>query len=202
MIYVKEGINANVLVVVAHYNENLKWVNKIKYKTVIISKQKIRRDYPPNKGNEASSYLTYIIDNYDNLRDYTFFVHGHRSHWHHKSNMDEKINNITFTYNYYNINETQKEELYYPDNDVDQIHRNCFDSFNEATGLNIDYKNLHIRACAQFYVKKENIRRHPKELYIKIYKWIMTKKEDSLRTGFILEHSWHYIFTGSLIDQL
>jgi hypothetical protein len=59
-----------------------------------------------------------------------------------------------------------------------------------------------MRACAQFYVKKENIRRHPKELYIKIYNWIMTKTEDSLRTGFILEHSWHYIFTGSLIDQL
>ena len=153
MIYVKEGINANVLVVVAHYNEDLEWINNIKYNTVIISKQTIPRDCPPNKGNEASSYLMYIIDNYDNLFDYTFFVHGHRTHWHHKSNMDEKINNITFTYNYYNINENQKEELYYPYNDVDQIHKNCFDSFNEASGLNIDYTPFLI-SNADFYIVK------------------------------------------------
>jgi hypothetical protein len=35
MIYKKEGINENVSVVVAHYNEHLEWVNNIKYNTTI-----------------------------------------------------------------------------------------------------------------------------------------------------------------------
>jgi hypothetical protein len=204
MIYVKDGIDANVSVVVAHYNEDLEWVNNIKYKTVIISKQNIPRDYPPNKGNEASSYLMYIIDNYDNLSDYTFFVHGHRTHWHHKSNIDKKINNMTFIYGYYNINEIQLYQLYEaydPNIDVGNLFEIMFESLNIYTGFKIDYKNLHTRLCGQFYVKKENIRRHPKELYIKIYNWIMINNH-SYYAGVILEHSWHYIFTGSLIDQL
>ncbi|KAJ8607057.1 hypothetical protein MRB53_040566 [Persea americana] len=37
---------------------------------------------PRNQGREAMAYLTWIIDNYDNLPTYTFFVHGHEKSWH------------------------------------------------------------------------------------------------------------------------
>lgn len=37
---------------------------------------------PENKGNEALPYLTYLIDNYENLPEVMVFMHGHRSSWH------------------------------------------------------------------------------------------------------------------------
>ncbi|RDL33835.1 uncharacterized protein BP5553_08203 [Venustampulla echinocandica] len=37
---------------------------------------------PVNKGNEAMTYLTYIIDNYDALPDIIFFHHDHSQDWH------------------------------------------------------------------------------------------------------------------------
>ena len=34
-----------------------------------------------NKGNEATPYLQYIIDNYDNLPETILFSHGHKCGW-------------------------------------------------------------------------------------------------------------------------
>ena len=84
----------NVTVVVAHYNENIDWLKNIKYNVTVISKIGIPSETGKNRGNEASSYLEYIIQNYNNLSDYTIFIHGHQSDWHHKTNMDIKINGL------------------------------------------------------------------------------------------------------------
>jgi len=71
-------------VVVAHYKENIDWLKNVRnMKTCVISRQGMAPGIPPNRGNEASAYLEYIIHNYDTLSDYTVFVHGHRSDWHH-----------------------------------------------------------------------------------------------------------------------
>ncbi|KAH7134034.1 hypothetical protein EDB81DRAFT_886838 [Dactylonectria macrodidyma] len=35
-----------------------------------------------NKGNEAMTYLTYLIDHYDDLPEVMVFMHGHRTAWH------------------------------------------------------------------------------------------------------------------------
>jgi hypothetical protein len=37
---------------------------------------------PKNKGHEVMIYLSYIIDNYDNLSDVNIFMHSHRYSWH------------------------------------------------------------------------------------------------------------------------
>lgn len=37
---------------------------------------------PKNKGHEAMVYLSYIIDNYDDLPWVSIFIHGHRNAWH------------------------------------------------------------------------------------------------------------------------
>lgn len=89
--------NNSPVVVVAHYNEDLSWVSRIKYKHVIYSKS--INDDPSvifqriNKGNEASAYLQYILDNYHALPEYVFFVHGHDTSWHHEGSIVDIINN-------------------------------------------------------------------------------------------------------------
>lgn len=72
------------IVVVAHCNENLEWIKNVNIKCKVISRNGIEKERQPNKGNEASIYLEYIIEHYYLLTDYTIFVHGHRTDWHHK----------------------------------------------------------------------------------------------------------------------
>lgn len=83
-------MNKTVHIVLAHCHEDLSYVNNFKYNYTIISRQGIPRYQCPNIGNEGSVYLEYIINNYNNLSDYTIFIHAHRNHWHHVSFIDEK----------------------------------------------------------------------------------------------------------------
>lgn len=70
--------------VVARYNENIDWLSEIDYqfnKIFIYNKgRKLISNLPiydiPNIGREADTYLTYIIDNYDNLSDFVVFLQG------------------------------------------------------------------------------------------------------------------------------
>ena len=81
-----------ISVCIAHYKESLlDWINNIKYPVKVISKYDYEPEEKPNKGNEASSYLQYIVDNYDNLNEYTYFIHGHRNAYTHTEYMDEKL---------------------------------------------------------------------------------------------------------------
>ena len=194
----------SVHIVLAHYNEDLSYVNNFRYKYTIISRYGIPRYQSPNIGNEGSVYLQYIINNYYNLCDYTFFIHAHRTHWHHKSNIDDKINSIEFKHRYYNINEVQKESLYSVFKSGDGYTDDylvCLQEFMEYMGLSFDYKNMECRISAQFYVSKENIHRNPLEFYIKMYNWVMTTKY-KVRCGYVMEHIWHVIFTGNIVDTL
>lgn len=43
---------------------------------------------PKNKGHEVMIYLSYIIDNYDNLSDVNIFMHSHRYSWHNDALLD------------------------------------------------------------------------------------------------------------------
>jgi hypothetical protein len=195
----------NVTVVVAHYNENIDWLKNIKYNVTVISKIGIPFESGKNRGNEASSYLEYIIQNYNNLSDYTIFIHGHQTAWHHKTNMDNKINRLIFNKDYYNINEIQIEKLYYVFNPIDypdKLLEEANEDFINFTGIKSDYKNYHIRAAAQFYVSKSLIKSRPIEYYIKMYNWLMTTNFRSFWSSRVLEHMWHYIFTDSVIDIL
>lgn len=73
-------------IVVAKYNEDVKWLGKMNPANLIIynkgsspipelpvSVQVINR---PNLGRESETYMYYIVENYDNLPDYIIFIQG------------------------------------------------------------------------------------------------------------------------------
>ena len=61
---------------------------------------------PVNKGNEASVYLKYIVDNYDNLADFTFFTHDEEFAWHHSGSIIDRFDEAVMSNKlYYNIND-------------------------------------------------------------------------------------------------
>lgn len=72
------------VIMTAHYNENLFWLKNINVPYIISSKTEKNKNLHINinKGNEVSAYLSYIIKYYDNLPEYTLFVHGHNVDWH------------------------------------------------------------------------------------------------------------------------
>ena len=80
-------------ILIAHYDKSLSWVeelntdaNIIIYSTnknmtnEVINGIKINV-ITPNKGMDSIMYLTYIINNYNNLPDQILFVHHHRDDW-------------------------------------------------------------------------------------------------------------------------
>jgi hypothetical protein len=76
----KENKAPKRLVVAAHFREDTSWLNELsQYWPVLLLGP---GGLPENKGNEAMAYLTYIIENYDNLPESVAFVHGHDSSWH------------------------------------------------------------------------------------------------------------------------
>jgi hypothetical protein len=105
------------------------------------------------KGNEASAYLEYIINNYENLPDICIFVHGHRNSWHNKENIDEKIKKLEFSYNYYNINDYKSDYLKNYINSFNTLKKYIY-IFNNILNKQIRVGNIKYRSSAQFYVKK------------------------------------------------
>ena len=108
---IKEGLDLNndstddVQLVIARYNEDLKWINDEpykKYKNVIYNKSD-NSDFStsekttdvvslPNVGRCDHTYLYHIINNYDNLANITVFLTGSLN-LHHKKNKSTRLLN-------------------------------------------------------------------------------------------------------------
>ena len=72
----------NIEIVVARYQENIDWLSE--YYPFVTIYNKGDSDFPEQKkldnvGRESHTYLTHIIDNWDNLADKTFFCQGNVS---------------------------------------------------------------------------------------------------------------------------
>ena len=188
-----------MFVVIAHYNEDLSWVTKLKYPFMVISRNGVPKDTVPNKGNEASIFLEYIITNYDRLDDYTFFVHGHRNSWHHAEPMDEKINRIECNLPYFNLNDIPPYRILNCLNTTNQILR-MYPPIQHILGpLYMD--RMTFRMGAQFYIHKDAIRSRSLETYKALYDFIMNNTGQAFEDGLLFERIWHFIFTNDVVDR-
>lgn len=188
--------------VVSRYNKNVDWVYKLENinKFYIYDKENPQNEYniPVNKGHEASVYLKYIVDHYDNLADFTFFIHDDEYAWHHTGSILSKYNEAIMS-----------NELYYNINDI------CFQSMNdcllccdgnnwtddfkawykEHIELYVPFNSLDLsdsnRNSAQFLVHKSLIRKLPLEFYTKLYEWIITTDMENAKSARFLEWTWH-----------
>ena len=186
-------------VVVSRYKKNVDFVYKLNnnhnVNIMIYDKENSSSPFniPKNKGNEASVYLKYIIDYYDNLSEFTFFIHDEEYSWHHLGSIidryDEAINSKQL---FYNVNKdnlqpyshiTEKKELTEWYNQFIEPYI-PFEKLPNKDWL-IGYKS-----CAQFLVNKDLIRNLPLKFYQDIYNWILEFHDGPL-SGFFLEWTWH-----------
>jgi len=185
--------------VTSRYNKNTDWVYRLKNidKYFIYDKEIPESEYniPVNKGQEASAYLKYIVDNYDKLPDFTFFTHDDEYAWHHSGSVvnlfDEAVNSKQL---YYNINErcilgSIVSNPWYID--ILIWYNEYIEKYIPMSSLPEKDWTQGYRGSAQFLVHKSLIRKLPLVFYENLYNWITTTDMTNDKTSRFMEWTWH-----------
>lgn len=207
----------DTIIVTNHFLENLDWLIKYKdlFKNIVvcnkIGAEEMSKDVlnnldckscptMQNKGKEATAYLNYIINNYENLPNKIAFIHGHEYAWHQSGpyNLISMILRAKVDeYGYVSLNNnflplsTNKNYIF------NLLKKYWKDYFYEYLG---ELPNEFIHdCCAQFIVSKELILKHPKQAYQKWYNLcniINSNKEDEKDENYAImfEYIWYIIF--------
>ena len=187
--------------VISRYNKNVDWVYRLNNinKIFIYDKENPGNPYniPVNKGNEASVYLKYIIDHYDDLADFTFFVHDEEYSWHHTGSIIDRYNDaVKEAMNgtlYNNINHHYLGSIlcnpWY--DDILVWYNTYIEKYIPMSSLpNKDWTPGY-KGAAQFLVHKSLITNLPKEFYEGLYHWIITTHLSNFENGRYMEWTWH-----------
>jgi len=199
--------NSNTIIVVSTYSEsesrkNLDWIQKLIKKGYHVcvydhKKSDVNPYYvPENKGREASVYLRYIIHYYDSLQEYTIFLQDDDRSWHHKGSIvDLIIEKENSKSKYHNLN-NRCLSLIYP-NDLFPMMKVYFKNYlspyigdmNKYGDWTAGYP-----CCSQFIIHKEYIRKYPKEMYEKMYRYMMDGRHDEKSKGHMFEWTVHLLY--------
>jgi hypothetical protein len=169
---------------------------------------------PQNKGHEVMVYLTYIIDQYDNLSDVNIFMHAHRYAWHNNQLLDlDAVQMIS------RLSPARVQREGYANMRCDW-HPGCPSWLHPGAVEEDRNKKEEVEfaaawaelfpgdpipqivaqpCCAQFAVSRDRIRALPKSKYVRLREWLLrTPLRDSI-SGRVWEYVWHFIFTGQHI---
>lgn len=191
-----------VVVASAHFNEDLSWVSRVNYPVKVYSKTLTISNFIPfNKVQEVPAYLKFIIDNYIDLPDYTFFVHGHEYSPHQNDSIINLINNASLDKPMVNINRVDWYNKYdytrLPDWDW------LRSSWGELFEGYLEFPNkLWFPAGAQFAVHRNLILNYPLKFFINAYDWCRDNKLENYISSRIFEYVWFYLFTKKEIYTL
>jgi hypothetical protein len=156
---------------------------------------------PLNKGNEASVYLKYICDHYDQLPEKTFFIHDEEFAWHHTGSIIDKFHEaLNANVPYYNINDLAH---WNKPNLISQTQYSMWmqwyakyvEPYIPLAKLSCPQDLIYgHRGSAQFLVHKDCIRRLPLVFYQDLYVWILETNLSNYLSGRFLEWAWHIFF--------
>ncbi len=167
---------------------------------LILQNKFIIQKHLDNIGREGETYLSHIIENYDNLPEYTIFI------------QDDTNNHIpnykTFVTFCKNIIVDKKHFALYPSTwrkGGNPIKRTIINGHNDLftlpsrDAIKVACKNHDIflpkkyitETCAFFICHKNSILNHEKKFYIKLREWLL----NDIKNGFTLEHLWKLIFS-------
>lgn len=165
---------------------------------------------PKNKGHEVMIYLSYLIENYNNLPDIVLFMHSHR--WTHHNNrllgfdasqMIRALSNAhVIREGYVNMRchwSPGCPEWLRPISGEDTLAK------QEETVLERCWKELFPfdplpsflaqPCCAQFALSRARVLSIPRSRYVFYRDWILRTPLSDYVSGRIWEYSWQYLFT-------
>lgn len=218
LIFILNSEYKNLVIVTAHYKEDLNWLKKSPWPVVVCDKKGAapmdfqadpKCSLSENRGREASAFLKYIIEYYDSLPEYVAFIHGHENAWHQEGDLINAIRRARITHaKYISLNNRIDLKSIEPQaiehsEDIEANHpaykilkKRWSDLFGPILGIPYP-EYLRFKCCAQFIVSKDTIRNHSKEDYQKLYEFVMDPKEEDYTTGMAMEFIWHIIFGGN-----
>jgi len=191
----------NTTIVISKYNEDTSWISRIskEYEDVRIYTKcddTSKYNVPVNKGNEASAYLLYIIENYANLKEYSLFLHAHEFAYHQNGSVVDIIMSLKDHKTYYkNINNYVLGYIL-TNWSIDTLLPWYKQYLEPECGSHLlygDWTYGHF-GCAQFLVHRDTIRVRSKKFYEDLYNWITTTNLESSTSGRFMEWTWHLIW--------
>ena len=189
-------------VVVSKYKEDTGWTQRVKYPCAVYEKENPKNPYnvPVNKGHEASAYFKYIVDHYDRLPKYVFFVHGHESDWHHKESIVDKINDFEPSVSYTNINDPEYSFVVNEEFAIDTHEEDVKSTMKEWWNQNMfpylgPLRETSDTCCAQFVLSRKQILKNPLKFYKQQYNWLISTELPSSLSARFYEWTWKLIFS-------
>ena len=157
--------------VVARYNEDLKWVEQYQNLATVYNKgEDIEGAISlENIGREAHTYLYHIVNNYNNLADYTCFLQGdplypHSPKFHSYIDYILNSNEVIPEFNW--ISQRIVEgDFEYKKEPYHAIFPNIKYAYEKVFGKEPEIKQFIFGAGAQFCVSRDRIRERPVEFY-------------------------------------
>ncbi|KAL9055154.1 MAG: hypothetical protein Q9162_003732 [Coniocarpon cinnabarinum] len=174
---------------------------------------------PKNKGREALAYLTYIIENYENLAKTVAFIHSHKDGypqaWHTDDNDYSNVNALRRLKTDYvqeqgfvNLRcvtdigcpaEIRPYRFTRDDTPPDPEKEAVELAFLEAYPLFFPElekapETIASACCAQVAASSAQIRKRPKVDYERIRDWILETGLSDDQAGRVMEYSWHVMF--------
>ncbi|KAF2757811.1 hypothetical protein EJ05DRAFT_477026 [Pseudovirgaria hyperparasitica] len=165
---------------------------------------------PKNKGRESMVYLTFIIDNYDNLPDDVVFIHPTRFQWHNDDPDYDGLRMLRlFRLSYLRkegyvnmrcvwvlgcpneIKPLQQEGHHRDAVHAGEVYKKAFEDLFPQKPVPAA---IGVSCCAQFAATKEKILENPKREYQRYRQWILDTDHADDISGRIFEYSWHIIF--------
>jgi protoporphyrinogen oxidase len=201
----------NYQLVIARYNEDISWsdgrpriiYNKGEKIEGLPEKEQV---FLPNVGREAHTYLTYVIDHYDNLPDYVMFCQG-RIHDHIGSlDIDSYINpdydfiasgmsnHIAWDPSTGRLNHIEPWLASLQQGKMRKAELGINEWFEQILRVPMQEHMLWVPA-AIFCVSAKNIRRRHIKFYMKLRDFVSHHSEPEEAHYF--ERSWVYIFTDN-----
>lgn len=206
-------VHSNVEVVVASTrSEDTSWLKVYlpEWKThiYVVDDPGSKLTVPKNKGRESMVYLTYIIDNYDDLADNIIFMHASRFAWHNDDPDYDAIptlRNLQIPFiqesGYVNLrcvwaigcpSEIRPVE---DEQNRDETHPTTKDIYKQAFEALLPELRVPpvvaVSCCSQFAVSRQTVARRSKDDYIRYRQWLLDTALDDDRSGRVFEFTWH-----------
>jgi hypothetical protein len=163
------------------------------------------------RGRETAPYLSYVIDNYDSLPEYSIFIHAHHEQWH--NDVGSRTADVLKSLRFQHINATGFVNLRC------SLFPGCPVGVNPLDPTDYDIRNKDTRAffaeiymelfnvprekvpkhignvcCAQFAVTRARILQRPKSDYERMLRWADNSHEGDFGVGWVFEKLWDIIF--------
>lgn len=215
---------ADVEIVVASLKkEDTSWLSthlpEWKANVYVVDDSKAHLTVPMNKGHEAMVYLTYIIDQYDNLPNNIIFIHASRFAWHNDDPDYDAIptlSNFQLPYlqesGYVNLRcvwiigcpaEIRPVEDEANRDDAHLSTKNIYKQAYEELLPDLPVPEVvAVGCCSQFGVTRETVHKRPRSDYLRYRQWLLETSLDDSMSGRVFEFSWHSKYKSILCSEV